>query len=74
MVMSCCAARNDAGPQPAPASSNRAQVFSDFSLLALAVLTSVAPVAEVPPQFSPVLPPFMAVGVPLYERHCVWLI
>lgn len=73
-MMSCCAESRAAHSQPAPASSPRAAAQNDFSLLALALLTSVAPRAEVRPPFSPAPAPLLADAPPLHERHCVRLI
>jgi hypothetical protein len=73
-MMSCCLASSATHSQPAPANSSRAAAQNDFSLLALALLTSTAPVAEARPPFSPAPSPVTATGAPLLDRLCVRLI
>ena len=71
--MSCCAAAPVTASRPVSIPV-RSVSQNDFSLLALALLTTSAPVAEVRPVFLPVLPPVTLAGTLLHERLCVRLI
>jgi hypothetical protein len=72
--MACCAVSTPTNSQSVPASATRTAAQNDFSLLALALLTSMAPVAETRPQISLVPSPLNSADAPLLERLCVRLI